>query len=128
MKVISVSSIFLGVLGIVAATPASAGLITDGDFSSFSFNATGTATVTRESTGGNPRARLNVTTLEGFSNSPGTSTSHTNSFYSTSDSSLAILTKPVDAVPPIEARGCFRQDMLSCELFPSGVFRPPQIV
>ena len=42
-----------------------AGMILDGDFSSFSFDSTGTATVTRELTGGNPGARLNVTTVSG---------------------------------------------------------------
>lgn len=61
-------------------------------------------------------------------NGSSTSTSHTNSVSSTSDSAPVVLSKPVDAVPPLEARIFFRQDMLSCELFPSGVFRPPRIV
>src|SRR6266550_4677228 len=41
------------------------GLITDGDFSAWTFDATGTATVTREASGGNPDARLNITTISG---------------------------------------------------------------
>ncbi len=36
------------------AVRAEAGFISDGDFSSFSFDATGTATVAREPSGGNP--------------------------------------------------------------------------
>jgi len=44
---------------------ARAGLITDGDFATWTFGATGTATVTRELSGGNPGARLNITTVSG---------------------------------------------------------------
>ena len=47
------------------ATPVDAGFIVDGDFSSFAFDTNGTATVTREATGGNPGSRLNVTTVSG---------------------------------------------------------------
>ncbi|GAF74015.1 unnamed protein product, partial [marine sediment metagenome] len=39
--------------------------IQDGDFLDWSFDATGTATATVEQTGGNPDARLNVTTVSG---------------------------------------------------------------
>ena len=46
-------------------TPAHAGVLTDGDFTSWTFNATGTATVTREPALGNPGARLNITTVSG---------------------------------------------------------------
>jgi len=54
---------------VLAAAPAVALLITDGDFSTWTFGSfgTGTATVTRETTGGNPGARLNVTTSTGGS-------------------------------------------------------------
>jgi len=45
--------------------PARGDLIVDGDFSAWSFGSTGTATVTREASGGNPGARLNVTTVSG---------------------------------------------------------------
>jgi hypothetical protein len=41
-------------------------VITDGDFSAWTFGSTGTATVTREAAGGNPGARLNVTTVSGL--------------------------------------------------------------
>ena len=48
-----------------SATPAFGSVIFDGDFTSFSFNSTGTATVVREASGGNPGARLNITTISG---------------------------------------------------------------
>jgi len=47
------------------AIPAYAASIIDGDFNAWSFGATGTATVSRESAGGNPGARLNITTVSG---------------------------------------------------------------
>ena len=40
-------------------------VINDGEFSDWTFNSTGTATVTREASGGNPGARLNITTVSG---------------------------------------------------------------
>jgi len=40
-------------------------LVVDGDFSTWTFGATGTATVTREGAGGSSGARLNVTTVSG---------------------------------------------------------------
>jgi hypothetical protein len=40
--------------------------ISDGDFSSWDFGSTGTATVSREVAGGNPGAFLNVTTVSGI--------------------------------------------------------------
>lgn len=46
-------------------TSAQALVITDGDFSTWTFDSTGTATVTRETSGGNPGARLNITTISG---------------------------------------------------------------
>ena len=54
---------------VLASAPALALLITDGDFSTWTFSSfgTGTATVTREPAGGNPGARLNVTTSTGGS-------------------------------------------------------------
>ncbi len=52
--------------GLAGATPAArAQVITDGDFSTWTFDSTGTASVTREASGGNPGARLNVTTVSG---------------------------------------------------------------
>lgn len=51
------------------ALPAKAATVTDGDFSTWSFGATinppSTANVTREAAGGNPDARLNVSTFSG---------------------------------------------------------------
>jgi hypothetical protein len=47
------------------AADASADVIKDGDFSSWSFDTTGTGAMTREPIGGNPGARLNVTTISG---------------------------------------------------------------
>ena len=65
----------LAVVGLLAiAAPASALTITDGNFTTWSFSAAihpaepagpGSATVTREVSGGNPDARLNVTTVTG---------------------------------------------------------------
>lgn len=49
----------------LTALPAQAILISDGDFNSWSFGSTGTATVSRENSGGNPGARLNITTVSG---------------------------------------------------------------
>jgi hypothetical protein len=50
---------------LLVSSNAQAATLTDGDFSSWSFNANGTATVLREATGGNPGARLNFTTNSG---------------------------------------------------------------
>jgi hypothetical protein len=52
---------------IIAATaiPAYAASIVDGDFNNWSFGTTGTATVVREAIGGDPDARLNITTVSG---------------------------------------------------------------
>lgn len=47
------------------AMPARGDLISDGDFSAWDFGSTGTASVTRETSGGNPGARLNITTVSG---------------------------------------------------------------
>jgi len=51
------------------AMPARGDLITDGDFSAWNFGSqnfgSGTATVTREASGGNPGARLRITTVTG---------------------------------------------------------------
>ena len=52
-------------VAIFLAASAHAGVITDGDFSAWSFGATGTATVTRELSGGNTGERLNITTVSG---------------------------------------------------------------
>jgi hypothetical protein len=51
----------------LAAAPAEANmvLVNDGDFSSWTFDSTGTATETREASNGNPGARLNITTISG---------------------------------------------------------------
>jgi hypothetical protein len=54
----------LAVLQAAASLP-NAQLVVDGDFSTWTFDATGTATVTREGSGGNSGARLNVTTVSG---------------------------------------------------------------
>jgi hypothetical protein len=48
-----------------APTPAHALAIVDGDFLDWSFSATGTATASVEAAGGNPGARINVTTVSG---------------------------------------------------------------
>jgi hypothetical protein len=61
MYVFVLVSIFMAIL----VDSARAGLITDGDFATWTFGATGTATVTREPSGGNPGARLNITTVSG---------------------------------------------------------------
>lgn len=47
------------------ASPAHALVITDGDFNSWSFGSTGTATASKEPSGGNPDSRLNITTVSG---------------------------------------------------------------
>ncbi|MBN2131041.1 MAG: hypothetical protein JW741_16180 [Sedimentisphaerales bacterium] len=52
-------------LAVIAAS-AQGAFVTDGDFSAWDFGATGTATMTREASGGNPDARLNVTTDSGL--------------------------------------------------------------
>ncbi|MBN2559333.1 MAG: hypothetical protein JXQ75_00180 [Phycisphaerae bacterium] len=53
----------------LVAMPARGDLIIDGDFSAWSFGSkrfgSGTATVTRETSGGNPGARLKITTVTG---------------------------------------------------------------
>ncbi len=43
-----------------------AGVISDGNFSTWNFGATGTAIVTREDNGGNPGGRLCITTISGY--------------------------------------------------------------
>lgn len=48
-----------------SASPSLGSVILDGDFTSFSFDSTGTATVVREASGGNSGARLNITTISG---------------------------------------------------------------
>lgn len=60
------SLLILTVAGLVfVPVPSRAVVILDGDFSSFSFDATGTATVAREPSGGSPGARLDITTVSG---------------------------------------------------------------
>lgn len=49
----------------LCASSAAANTIADGDFTNWAFDTTGTATVSREATGGNPDGHLNVTTLSG---------------------------------------------------------------
>jgi len=51
--------------GVILVTSAHATVVADGDFSTWTFDSSGTgsATVTRETSGGNPDARLNVTTV-----------------------------------------------------------------
>lgn len=49
----------------IFSTSTEAAVITDGDFSMWSFGSVGTATVSREDTDGNPGARLNITTVSG---------------------------------------------------------------
>jgi hypothetical protein len=49
----------------VIAFSAHAATIVDTDFSAWSFDSTGTATVSREASDGNPGARLNITTVSG---------------------------------------------------------------
>ena len=49
----------------LASSDARAGILYDGDFSAWSFGATGTASVVREASGGNLGARLNITTISG---------------------------------------------------------------
>lgn len=56
---------FIAILSVVlAAASAAALVVTDGDFSTWVFGSfgTGTASATRETSGGNPGARINVTT------------------------------------------------------------------
>ncbi|MBD3673922.1 MAG: hypothetical protein HUJ26_10400 [Planctomycetaceae bacterium] len=66
---------------------------------------------------------------EGYlGNGPVTSSTNANSRSSSPDSVPAVLIKPIDTEPPIEARVFFTQTTLSCELFPSGVFRPPRLL
>lgn len=60
--VISAASLLAAVL---VSTPTNAQTFSDGDFASWTFGATGTATVTREVSGGNPGPRLNITTVSG---------------------------------------------------------------
>lgn len=62
--------LFIAIVCAFVAMPVRADLITDGDFSDWNFGSkqfgsTGTATVTREDSGGNPGARLNITTVSG---------------------------------------------------------------
>lgn len=47
------------------ASPAHAIVITDGDFNSWGLGSTGTATTSREASGGNPGSRINITTVSG---------------------------------------------------------------
>ena len=49
----------------VVSSASQAGTLADGDFSSWVFATTGTATVTREPTAGDPGPRLNITTVSG---------------------------------------------------------------
>ena len=56
----------VGMLSVVSVVaPARAIVLIDGDFNDWTFSTTGTAAVTREIAGGNPTARLNVTTISG---------------------------------------------------------------
>ena len=57
----------LAVLALLAVVPATAHALTvvDGDFADWSFDATGTATASVEAAGGNPGARINITTVSG---------------------------------------------------------------
>lgn len=66
---------FLVLFLVLAAAPAAAQVVSDGDFSAWvfgSFGTGGSASMTREPTGGNPGARLNVTTSTASSTAFGT--------------------------------------------------------
>lgn len=59
--------ITLAVVALLSGAPATSHAVTvaDGDFLDWSFDATGTATASAEVAGGNPGARINVTTVSG---------------------------------------------------------------
>ena len=59
--------IILSAVALLSGVPATAPALTivDGDFSDWSFSATGTATATVEAADGNPGARINMTTISG---------------------------------------------------------------
>jgi len=67
VKIVRIGAVLLGPCLIALATTAGAAVIVDGDFASWSFSSYnaggGSATVTVEANGGNPGARLNVTTV-----------------------------------------------------------------
>lgn len=58
-------ALFLATTLALFANSAAADTVSDGDFTHWTFDATGTATASREATGGNPDGRLNVTTISG---------------------------------------------------------------
>jgi hypothetical protein len=58
-------AVVLSTVLVALSSTAHGEIIADGDFSNWNFNATGTATVTREPTDGHPGARLNISTVSG---------------------------------------------------------------
>lgn len=58
-------ALFLATSLALFANTAAADTVSNGDFTHWTFDSTGTATASREATGGNPDGRLNVTTISG---------------------------------------------------------------
>ena len=58
-------TVALSLVGWMLGCAAHAGTVSDGGFASWEFGSTGSATVSRETAGGNPGNRLNVTTISG---------------------------------------------------------------
>jgi len=104
--------VFLAVCTASLPMSASAGMIIDGDFSSWSFGSYGinggTATATRETTGGSPGARLNITTDTEFGSNPaevGYGLAVKNDFVTTNALAGSSFTLSLDVLSGTGARG-----------------------